>query len=134
MKWLGLIAFVVQFYSVGGFLVAVAAGTRVLCEPKAWWRWAAAFALFGAAFDTVVRIMGGWVHCFWDEPLNFALYFALSGLGTIVLAAAARVLALFSLSAFTRVVLCLAIDFLLRFAIGIAWVLLQFTLFPECMK
>ncbi len=131
---LSLVQFALLFYSLGGLLVAVAAGTSVLQNASQWWRWASTFALTGAAIDTAGRLYFWWDDCGWDSLLNVALNFGLFALGTMILAAAARLLMLVRTPAFPRVVICLAVDLVLRFGIGVVWVLLQFMLNPGCMK
>ncbi len=131
---LSAIGLALLFYSVGGLLVTVAAGTSLLENASVWWRWATAFALLGAVVDTAGRLFFRWDYCGWDDPLSVALIFGLFALGTIILAIAARLLVLFRTPVFFRVVICLAIDLALRFGTGIVLIFLLFMRHPECMK
>ena len=104
------------YFSVGGALVALTAGTSLVDKPRSWWRTAAALAVLGAAVDIGGRLIA-WPDL--SAPLtllDWAIRFLVFVTATMIVAAIGRLLARFGAWPPLRILFCMATDVFLRAA------------------
>ena len=116
--------FFIKYFSIGGLLVSVLAGTGLAAEPRRWWTVA-------LLITPVAAIVNSWLlfpGCGPTELSACAGAFVWHLSSALAVAAAGRIGYRFRWPGFVRVLVCLVTDFAVRWGTAIAVIVMACTI------